>query len=129
MTSLDPRRAPPPTPPGLDKWNGCDSLGTVFHGWDRAEEYAAPGDLLHLWQSTLGGFVDETGGSCPNEDPDSETAANNLCACQRAVGQARDFLLRQGWTLFRDKDGGDFEEYWLLPPPAYPPPATTPIAE
>ena len=116
MTPRDPNRAPPPTPQGLSQWNGYDALHTVFHGWDRAEEYAAPHDLLHLWQSTLGGYVDETGGSCPDTDPEDPAAYQNPCACQRAVGQARDYLLRYNWTLFREKVGGDFEEYWLLPP-------------
>ena len=126
MTNLDPNRVPPPTPEGLGRWDGYDSLHTVFHGWDKAEEYAAPGDLLHLWQSTLGGYVDENGGTCPNMAQDDPDCPNILCDCQRAVGQARDFLLRQGWTLFRDKDGSDFEEYWLLPPP---PAAAGPTAQ
>lgn len=113
MTTLPPDRRPPPIPEGLDQWNGIDGIHTVLASWSRAEDHNAPADLLHLYQSTLAGLVDETGGACPNETGDDP---GPICACMTAVNHARDFLLRKEWQVFQEKLGGDFEEYWLLPP-------------
>lgn len=115
MTNHSPERTPPPLPAGLHQWDGDDGVSSVRAVWDRAEEHDAPADLLHIYQSTLAGLVDETGGACPNE---TDEDPGPICDCMTAVGHARDFLLRQGWTIFREKVGGDFEEYWLLPPGA-----------
>lgn len=113
MTTLPPDCLLPPIPEDLHQWDGSDSVNTVRAGWDRAEDHNAPADLLHLYQSTLAGLVDETGGACPNETSD---APGPICDCMTAVNHARDFLLRRQWTGFKEKLGGDFEEYWLLPP-------------
>ena len=115
MTASLEEQTPPPIPEGLNRWDGVDGVSSVRAAWDRAGEHNVPGHLLHIWQSTLSGLVDETGGTCPNE---TDEDPGPLCDCMTAVGHARDFLLRQGWTLFREKVGGDFEEYWLLPPGA-----------
>lgn len=115
MTASPGEQTPPPIPEGLKRWDGSDGVSSVRAAWDRAEEHNAPGHLLHIWQSTLAGLVDETGGACPNE---TDEVSGPLCDCMTAVGHARDFLLRQGWTIFREKNGGDFAEYWLLPPGA-----------
>ena len=115
MTAALGKQTPPPIPEGLHQWDGVDGVSSVRAAWDRAGEHAAPAALLHIWQSTLAGLVEETGGACPYE---TEDYPGPLCDCMTAVGQARDFLLRQGWTIFREKPGGDFEEYWLLPPGA-----------
>ena len=113
MSTLPPDRLPPPIPEGLHQWDGSDSVNTVRAVWDRAEDHNAPADLLHIYQSTLAGLVDETGGVCPNETSDDP---GPICDCMTAVNHARDFLRRQGWEVFREKLGGDFAEYWLLRP-------------
>ena len=113
MTTPAADHIPPPIPQGLHQWDSSASVNTVRAGWDRAEDHDAPGDLLHIYQSTLAGLVDETGGPCPN---DTGKDPGPICDCMTAVNHARDFLIRRGWEVFREKLGGDFEEYWLLPP-------------
>lgn len=108
-----PERIPPPIPEGLDQWNGADAVHTVFAHWSRAEDHEAPADLLHIYQAVIAAPVDETGAECP--DCDAEVPGP-CCDCMWAVDHALGHLLRQQWTLFKDRCGKDWSEYWLLPP-------------